>query len=139
MHSSTVNLGIAIGVLIGSFGVALADPVTLNVASTFPGQMPVLGDMSRGLPIKVGRASGGDLILKFHDPGKLVPGADTVNAVSRGEVAAAWAGAGWFADRDSAFNMFSSVPFGPGMGEYLAWMYRAGPVNLHRTISGVSA
>jgi TRAP-type mannitol/chloroaromatic compound transport system substrate-binding protein len=72
--------------------------------------------------------------LKFHEPGKLVPGADTVNAVSRGEVAAAWAGAGWFADKDSAFNIFSSVPFGPGIGEYLAWMYRGGGLEAARAM-----
>ena len=94
MPSPAAILGIVIGVMLGSLGVSLADPFTLDVASTFPGQMPVLGDVSRGLPIKVERASGGDLILKFHEPGKLGPGADTVNAVSRGEVAAAWAGAG---------------------------------------------
>src|SRR3972149_5861211 len=101
---------------------------TLNVASTFPGNMPVLGSVSRGLPEKVLRASGGEIILKFHEPGALVPGADTVKAVASGQVTAAWAGAGWFAGEDSAFNMFSSVPFGPGIGEYLAWMYRGGGV-----------
>ena len=104
----------------------------LDVASTFPSSMPVLGEVSRGLPEKVRRASGGDLILKFHEPGKLVPGAETVNAVSKGTVAGAWAGAGWFAGKDSAFNMFSSVPFGPGMGEYLAWLYRGGGLELAR-------
>jgi TRAP-type mannitol/chloroaromatic compound transport system substrate-binding protein len=111
---------------------AVAEPLVLNVASTFPSEMPVLGDVSRGLPDKVARASKGELILKFHEPGKLVPGADTVNAVSRGDVQAAWAGAGWFAGKDSAFNMFSSVPFGPGMGEYLAWLYRAGGLEAAR-------
>jgi TRAP-type mannitol/chloroaromatic compound transport system substrate-binding protein len=113
---------------------AAAEPIVLDVASTFPGSMPVLGEVSRGLPDKVGRASGGELVLKFHEPGKLVPGAETVNAVSRGDVAAAWAGAGWFADKDSAFNMFSSVPFGPGIGEYLAWLYRGGGLETARAM-----
>jgi TRAP-type mannitol/chloroaromatic compound transport system substrate-binding protein len=55
-----------------------------------------------------------------------VPAADTVKAVARGAVDAAWAGAGWFSAADSAFDMFSSVPFGPGIGEYVAWMYAGG-------------
>jgi TRAP-type mannitol/chloroaromatic compound transport system substrate-binding protein len=84
------------------------------------------------LPEKVLRASGGDLAFKFHEPGVLVPGAETVNAVASGKVAAAWAGAGWFAGKDSAFNMFSSVPFGPGLGEYLAWMFRGGGLEMAR-------
>ena len=63
-----------------------------------------------------------------------MPAAETVNAVSKGAVAAAWAGAGWFAGKDSAFNMFSSVPFGPGIGEYMAWMYRGGGLEMARAM-----
>jgi TRAP-type mannitol/chloroaromatic compound transport system substrate-binding protein len=112
--------------------IALADPVRLDVASTFPNAMPILGDVSRHLPEKVLKASGGDLVLTFHEPGKLAPGAEALNAVSSGKVSAAWTGAGWFANKDSAFNMFSSVPFGPGIGEYLAWLYRGGGLGLAR-------
>jgi TRAP-type mannitol/chloroaromatic compound transport system substrate-binding protein len=106
--------------------------VTLNMASTFPGSLLLLGDAATKLPAKVARVTGGELELKFFEPGALVPGAEAVNAVSAGSVDAAWAGAGWFAGRDSAFNMFSSVPFGPGIGEYLAWMYNGGGLELAR-------
>ena len=54
------------------------------------------------------------------------------HAVADGGVGAAWAGAGWFAGTDSAFNMFSSVPFGPGIGEYMAWMYEGGGLEMAR-------
>jgi TRAP-type mannitol/chloroaromatic compound transport system substrate-binding protein len=113
-------------------GAVWAEPVRLDVASTFPNSMPVLGDVSRRLPEKVLMISGGKLALAFHEPGKLVPAAETVNAVAAGKVPAAWAGAGWFAAKDSAFNMFSSVPFGPGIGEYLAWLYRGGGLEMAR-------
>ncbi len=124
---AALMLGTLAGIVAGKAG-----PITLDVASTFPSDMPVLGEVSRVLPDKVKRATGGDLILKFHEPGKLVPAADTVKAVSRGAATAAWAGAGWFAGKDSAFNLFSSVPFGPGIGEYLAWLYRGGGLELAR-------
>jgi TRAP-type mannitol/chloroaromatic compound transport system substrate-binding protein len=129
MRILTLSLMIAASVSNAAFAGQL---VKLDVASTFPNSMPVLGDVARLLPEKALRASGGDLELKFHEPGKLVPAAETVNAVSEGKVAAAWAGAGWFAGKDSAFNMFSSVPFGPGMGEYLAWLYRGGGLEMAR-------
>jgi TRAP-type mannitol/chloroaromatic compound transport system substrate-binding protein len=96
--------------------------------------MPVLGDVSTKLPEKILRASAGQLVLTFHEPGKIVPGAETVNAVSQGKVAMAWAGAGWFAGKDSAFSIFSSVPFGPGIGEYMAWLYRGGGLELAREL-----
>lgn len=108
------------------------DRVTIRIASTFPTSMPILGGAAVSLSERVAVMSGGDLLLVPHEPNALVPAADTVNAVSDGRVDGAWAGAGWFAGRDSAFNMFSSVPFGPGMGEYLAWMYHGGGLELAR-------
>jgi TRAP-type mannitol/chloroaromatic compound transport system substrate-binding protein len=104
----------------------------LNLVSTFPSRMPLIGKAAPRLAEKIALASGGEVVLKFHEPGVLVPAADTVNAVAKGKVDAAWAGAGWFAGADSAFNMFSSVPFGPGLGEYLAWMYFGGGLETAR-------
>jgi TRAP-type mannitol/chloroaromatic compound transport system substrate-binding protein len=111
-----------------------AEPAGTNIeiASTFPGSMPILGDAARGLAQRVARASGGALTLTFHEPGRLVPAAETVNSVAKGTIPAAWAGAGWFAGTDSAFNMFSAVPFGPGIGEYMAWMYHGGGLTMAR-------
>jgi TRAP-type mannitol/chloroaromatic compound transport system substrate-binding protein len=106
--------------------------IRLDVASTFPGNMPLLGDAARHLAEVAARVSGGELVLKFHEPNALVPAAQTVNAVAEGKIAAAWAGAGWFAGKDSAFNMFSSMPFGPGIGEYMAWLYHGGGLELAR-------
>lgn len=111
---------------------AAEDATRIDVASTFPSKMPVLGDVYKNLPKQAERLSAGGLKLKFHEPNALVPAADTVKAVAEGRVAAAWAGAGWFAGSDSAFNMFSSVPFGPDMGEYMAWMYKGGGLELAR-------
>ncbi|MCB1547375.1 MAG: TRAP transporter substrate-binding protein [Hyphomicrobiaceae bacterium] len=107
-------------------------PVPLELASTFGGSMPILGVAARDLAEKVARASNGRIVVRFHEPGELVPAAETVRAVSDGRVTAAWAGAGWFADDDSAFNFFSTVPFGPDMGEYMAWMYEGGGLALAR-------
>jgi TRAP-type mannitol/chloroaromatic compound transport system substrate-binding protein len=132
MSKAIAGVAVLTAAILASIAASQAGPITLDVASTFPGNMPILGEVSRALPEKVKRASGGELILKFHEPGKLVPAADTVNAVARGSVPAAWAGAGWFAAKDGAFNLFSSVPFGPDIGEYLAWMYRGGGLELAR-------
>ena len=106
--------------------------VTLDLASTFPGTMTILGDAAHDLAERVKRATGGKFVFKFYEPGKLVPAAETLNAVAAGKVAAAWAGAGWLSNKDSAFNFFSSVPFGPGMGEYMAWLYEGGGLELAR-------
>jgi TRAP-type mannitol/chloroaromatic compound transport system substrate-binding protein len=125
-------IGVAAGIAGASIASERPPVVTLDLASTFPGGMPILGDAAHKLAERVKRATGGELVFKFHEPGKLVPAAETVNAVADGKVAAAWAGAGWFAGKDSAFDFFSSVPFGPGMGEYMGWLYDGGGLELAR-------
>jgi len=125
---------VAVGAVTANAAAAAERPsvVVLDLASTFQGTMPILGHAAHRLAERVKRATGGEVIFNFHEPGELVPAADTVNAVSDGRVAAAWAGAGWFAAKDSAFNFFSSVPFGPGIGEYIGWMYGGGGLELAR-------
>ncbi|MEX0853686.1 MAG: TRAP transporter substrate-binding protein [Bauldia sp.] len=130
----TLRLGTAVllAAVVASPSFAGAPALTIDLASTFPGSMPILGEAAHSLADKVGRATGGEVDIRFYEPGKLVPAAETVNAVADGKVAAAWAGAGWFAGKDSAFNFFSTVPFGPSMGEYMAWMYYGGGLDLAR-------
>lgn len=114
---------------------AAAEPsriTELDIASTFPATLPMLGDGMQRVIRQAALASGNTLVMRLHEPGALVPAAQSVTAVSEGRIAAAWAGAGWFAGTDSAFNMFSTVPFGPAMGEYLAWMYYGGGLELAR-------
>jgi TRAP-type mannitol/chloroaromatic compound transport system substrate-binding protein len=106
----------------------------LTFASTFPSSMALIGEGATRLPRKIARVSGGDIELQFHEPGVLVPAAQTLHAVSLGAVDAGWGGAGWFTAVDTAFNMFSSVPFGPGIGEYMAWMYHGGGLELAREL-----
>src|SRR5690606_41389058 len=77
-------------------------------------------------------AAGGAVEVVVHEPGTLVEASRTRFAVAAGDVEAGWGGAGWFAEVDSAFNMFSAVPFGPGIGEYMAWLYHGGGIELAR-------
>jgi TRAP-type mannitol/chloroaromatic compound transport system substrate-binding protein len=124
----------ALAAALSNFAVAQERPpkVTLDLASTFPGSMPILGDAAHELAERVKRATGGELVFNFYEPGKLVPAAETVNSVAAGKVAAAWAGAGWFERDDRTFDFFSSVPFGPDVAEYLAWLYQGGGLELGR-------
>lgn len=129
------NLAITLVYLCLGTATALAEgSVTLEMASTFPSDMPLIGEGGVRTAEKVRRVTGGEVVIRFHEPGTRVPAADTVKAAAAGKVDAAWAGAGWFAGMDSAFNMFSSVPFGPGIGEYLAWMYYGGGLDAAREL-----
>jgi TRAP-type mannitol/chloroaromatic compound transport system substrate-binding protein len=130
-------LAILAALLVAASGAVAADkarPGTLSLTSTFPSSVPIVGEGALRLVEKVARATGGGFRLRFHEQGTLVPVQETLLAVSQGRIDAAWAGTGWFADVDATFHMFSAIPFGPDIGEYLAWMYQGGGLETARTL-----
>lgn len=129
-----LGMTFAVAAIAASAGAAQAEKVRLSYASTFPGGMPLIGAAAPRLAANIARATGGEVVLDFHEPGKLAPAARTVHAVSEGKIDAGFAGAGWLAAADPAFNLFSTVPFGPGIGEYMAWMYRGGGIEEARRL-----
>ena len=61
-----------------------------------------------------------------------MPANQYLDAVGNGSLDMAWTVAGFWTGKDIAFAMFASVPFGPGMGEYLAWVHHGGGLQLSR-------
>ena len=116
---------------------ALSDPVQgqekrirWQLASGYPSSMIQLGTMGVTLTKKLHRVSGGNIDIKFNEPGAIVPALQIFDAVSNGSVEVAWSSAGLYTGKDIAFAMFSAVPFGPEVGEYLAWLYYGGGLQL---------
>ena len=64
----------------------------------------------------------------------LGPPGQAFDSVSSGALDAAWATPGFWTGKDIAFAVFSTVPFGPGLGEYLAWMKHGGGEQLMRQL-----
>jgi TRAP-type mannitol/chloroaromatic compound transport system substrate-binding protein len=115
---------------------AALKPVQLNMASIFPTSLTIVGESGPWLVQNIKRASGGSIDIKVYEPGALVPGLESIQAVSKGSVDAAWSSPGFFSGTDSVFNMFSTVPFGPAIPEYLAWMYYGGGNELQEEMFG---
>ena len=106
------------------------EKTTLKLVSVFPTSLELLGT---NLPVfvdQVRRVSGGMLEIKAHEPNALVPPLESIPAVSKGSVDIAWSTPGFWSGTDSAFNFFTTVPFGPRPGEFLAWMYNGGGLDL---------
>jgi TRAP-type mannitol/chloroaromatic compound transport system substrate-binding protein len=104
--------------------------VRFNVANNYPNALPIVGEAGPRLAERIKRASNGSIEMKFHEPNALVPALQSIQAVSKGSVDAAWSSPGFYSGTDSAFNMFSTVPFGPAIPEYLAWMFYGGGIQL---------
>ena len=96
--------------------------VRLNMGMAFPSANAILGPGQVALTEKVRKMSNGSIDMRHFEPGAMVPASQYFDAVSNGSLNSAWSGLGFFTGKDIAFALFSSVPFGPEMGEYLAWM-----------------
>jgi TRAP-type mannitol/chloroaromatic compound transport system substrate-binding protein len=110
------------------------DAKVIHVASTFPLSLPLFAEATGRLTEQVDSLTGGEVQLVFHVPGNLAPASSTVSRVTTGEIAAAWSTAGQFAGHDSAFELLSSIPFGPNTIEYMAWFLEGGGLTLSRDL-----
>ncbi len=128
---------------------AMAEKVRMKVASSYPSSQPLIGSAGVELTKTVTAITGGDIEMRFFEPGALVPAFEVLDAVGNGTADAAWSNPGYHTSKDIAFAMFSAIPFGPGAGEYGAWMFYGGgqelmneklynTFNVHSEICGVS-
>jgi TRAP-type mannitol/chloroaromatic compound transport system substrate-binding protein len=97
-------------------------PVRWKMASVVPGNLPHFGEGSVRLEKTIDLISGGTIQIKHFDPGALVPALQIFDAVSSGAVDAGYSGSGYWAGKVPAAAFFNSVPFGPGIDEFLAWI-----------------
>ncbi|MGD9125435.1 MAG: TRAP transporter substrate-binding protein [Desulfarculaceae bacterium] len=122
-------LVIGLGIMAGP---AMAKKVLLKTQSIYSLATPILGDTSLWFSKQVQKASGGELIFKIYDPGKLVPGMEILESVSKGRIQAGYASAGFWAGKLPAGRLFGSVPFGPEAPEYVAWMFAGNGMKLYQ-------
>ena len=107
--------------------------IRVSMQSNFASTLAVLGPTAKHVADTIVKASGGSIDIKFFEPAALVPPGQAFDAVSSGSLDSAWATPGFWTGKDIAFAVFSTVPFGPGPGEYLAWMkYGGGEVLLQK-------
>jgi TRAP-type mannitol/chloroaromatic compound transport system substrate-binding protein len=112
------------------------DKVRWKMASSYTSQLDVIGPTGLRLSENLSKMSNGAFELKFFEPNALVPALQVFDAVSAGSVESAYTAAGFHAGKIPALAFFSSVPFGPQSGEYLAWLHFGGGQQLYDEIYG---
>ena len=118
--------------MLASPALAQEKKVRMNLASAYPGSLVLLGEAAHSFIKHVSRLSNGTLEIKFNEPGAIVPGLQAIDAVSQGSVDMAYSASAFFARSDTAFTVFNSLPFGPGIPEFMAWMFNGGGLELER-------
>lgn len=98
-------------------------PVLLKVPICFSTSLPGLGTTIKWVADRIQVASGGSIKMKIYEPGKLVAPFEILDAVSTGKVNAGYSISGYWEGKIPGASLFSTVPFGPEAGEFLAWIY----------------
>jgi TRAP-type mannitol/chloroaromatic compound transport system substrate-binding protein len=99
--------------------------VRMQMGAAYPSSLSIIGPAQHYTVDKIKKLSAGSIDIKFFEPGALVPASQYFDAVGSGSLDAAWSSVGFFTNKDIAFALYSTVPFGPEIGEYLGW-YRFG-------------
>lgn len=133
MRRSVASLAVTAAIVLGAASGASAE-VKWKMGSTFPSKMVQLGTLGKNFEGTVGRVSGGSIQIKFYEPGALVPALELFDAVKSGSVDAGWSTPGYWQGKEPALSLFAAVPFGPGAGEYLGWIYNGGGQDLMNKI-----
>ncbi len=107
-------------------------PVLLKVSLAFPSALPAIKSSIIWVSDQASLISNGSLKVKTYEPGKLVAPFEILDAVSTGKVNAGFSISGYWAGKIPAANIFSSVPFGPESGEFMAWLYYGNGLKLYQ-------
>lgn len=113
--------------LMGLSGAANAqDKIRWKMQSAFGSQLPHLGPPGQKFQKDLDLMSAGKFEMRFYEPGALIPALECFDAVGKGSVEACWTTPGFHASKFPAMAFFTTVPFGPTFGEFLAWKWFAG-------------
>jgi len=106
--------------------------VLLKVPICFSTALPGLGTSIVELADQLKAASGGSVVMKVYEPGKLVAPFEILDAVAGGKVNAGYYASGYWEGKMPGISLFTAIPFGPEAGEFLAWMFRGNGLKLYQ-------
>ena len=127
-------LGLAGGLVLGTSADADAKKVRWKMQSTFGSKLPHLGTSAVRFSQNVKDITDGQLNIKFFEPGALVPSLECFDAVSKGALESCWTTPGYHTAKYPALAFFTTVPFGPQIGEFMAWKWFGGGNDLKQEI-----
>ena len=116
----------ALGLTAMSSEAAAQDKVRWKMQSAFASSLTHLGPSGVRFTKDIERMSGGKFEVKFFEPGALIPPLECFDAVSKGSIESCWTTPGYHTGKYPSLAFFTTVPFGPGFGEFLAWKWFGG-------------
>jgi TRAP-type mannitol/chloroaromatic compound transport system substrate-binding protein len=135
MMKAAVMVGLVGGIALATTGPADANgKVRWKMQSAFGSSLPLLGDSAVRFVDNVKVMSAGNINIKFFEPGALVPTLECFDSVSKGSLQSCWTTPGYHVSKYPALSFFTTVPFGPQIGEFMAWKWFGGGNDLKQEI-----
>jgi len=132
IKSMLVTAAVAGSLAVAATPASAAKKVLLKTPVAFGTHLPALGSPIKWVSEELKLMTDGAMKMKIYEPGKLVSPPEILDAVSSGKVNSGYATAGYWQGKLPAAALFSSVPFGPEAGEYMAWMYYGNGLKLYQ-------
>ncbi len=105
---------------------AQAPVVRWRMATSWTKNLPGPGTSAARLAERIARATGGRLIVDLFAAGEIVPAFAVHDAVAKGVVEAGHTASFFLQSRLPAAAFFTTVPFGMGAGDHMAWLEAGG-------------
>ena len=124
----TLAITVVTGGLVAS-GISDAEAqkrVRWKMQSAWAASVPLAGESGVRFSDEVSKMTDGKFQVKFFEPGALVPALECFDAASQGSVEACWTTPGYHTGKYPGLAFATTVPFGPQIGEYLAWKWFGG-------------
>ncbi|MGB5855934.1 MAG: TRAP transporter substrate-binding protein, partial [Oceanisphaera sp.] len=115
--------GAALCATVISAPVAASEKVRWQVPLAFPSHLIGLTTPVKHLSESLSAVSGGDVKLRYYEPGELVPPFEIMDAVSSGKYPAGYTWVGYDQGTIPALPLYSGAPFNMEPPAYLAWYY----------------
>lgn len=105
---------------------------TIKLATSWPAHFPIMGIGVERFAQRVKDISGGSLEIKLYPKNVLVPALAVFDACSSGQIDAFHSGPYYWKGKNSAFSLYSGIPFGFTAEEINSWMLFGGGLDLWR-------
>ncbi len=105
---------------------------TIKLATSWPAHFPIMGTGVENFVKRVNNISGGSLEIKLYPKNTLVPALAVFDATSSGQIDAFHSGPYYWKGKNSAFSLYSGIPFGFSAEEINSWMLYGGGLELWR-------
>jgi len=103
---------------------------TIKLATSWPAHFPIMGTGVEEFAKRIEAISGGSLEIKLYPKNTLVPALAVFDACSSGQIDAFHSGPYYWKGKNSAFSLFSGIPFGFTAEEVNSWMLYGGGMEL---------